>query len=100
MQNNLDFFLRDIYSEHLAIIKGIHFTPREIDVIACLVSLRGTSKIASLLGISSYTVLTHTRNIMLKLECNSREGIIDFIERSHKLFFIKNCLLMQRLKKI
>ena len=85
MQDIDVLFHEEIYSEHLSTISGIKFTPREIDIIACLVSARGTSKIASFLSIALRTVVTHIRNIMLKLECNSREGIIDFIERSQKL---------------
>lgn len=85
MQTHESFFPLDIYLEHLANIKSFHFTRREIDVIACLLSMRGMSRIATLLSITPRTVETHTRNIMLKLECNSREGIIDFIEKSGKL---------------
>jgi len=38
--------------------------------------------VASLLSISPKTVEAHTRNIMLKLGCNSRESIIDFVEKA------------------
>lgn len=85
MQKNEVCFTQDIYSEHLATINGITFTPREIDIIACLLSARGTSKIASFLSIAPRTVATHIRNIMLKLECNSRERIIDFVEKTGTL---------------
>ena len=68
----------------IAHIKGKKFTKREIDVIACLVCGRAAS-IPSFLSISSRTVETHVHNIMLKIECNSREGIIDFIEHSDTL---------------
>lgn len=53
--------------------------------MACLLHARGTSRIASFLSIAPRTVGTHIRNIMLKLECNSRESIIDFVEKSDKL---------------
>ncbi len=86
--NNL-FFLQDLYTDHLATIEGIHFTHREIDIMACLLHVRGTSKISSLLVVSSHTVVTHVRNIMSKLECSSREEIIDFIEKSHKSSLFK-----------
>jgi len=79
----------DVYSENLDSINGVNFTRREIDIIACLLCARGTSKIASFLSISPKTVVNHIRNIMLKLDCNSREGIIDFIEGSNKLFFLR-----------
>lgn len=73
-----------IYTQQLAIIDGIKFSRREIDVIACLVKGRATKKISSLLSVSPKTVATHIRNIMLKLDVNSREGILDFIEKSNK----------------
>lgn len=89
MQNNAFFFPPSIYLNHLTIINGVHFTPREIDVIACLLHARGTSKIASLLNIALTTVTTHIKNVKGKLKCNSREDIIDFMERSHSLAIIK-----------
>lgn len=89
MQENEVRFTQDIYSEHLTTINGINFTPREIDVISCLLSARRTSQIASILSIAPRTVTTHFRNIMLRLGCNSQEGIISFIERSGKLHFLR-----------
>lgn len=79
------FFSENTYTEHLAVINGVNFTPREIDVIACILNARRTSQIASILLISRRTVTTHFRNIMQKLGCSSQEVIINFIERSHKL---------------
>ncbi len=107
MEENNNYFPEDIL-EHLSIINGINFTHREIDVVACLINVRGTSKIASLLSIAPRTVITHVRNIMLKLECNSRERIIDFIEKAGKTCFLRKhyaCLLIRaafekRLKEI
>lgn len=70
------------YSSHLEIVKGIKLTQREIDVIACIMNGRASKKISILLDISPRTVETHIRNVMGKLECHSREEIIDFIENS------------------
>lgn len=78
-----------LYKEYLNSIKGVNFTYREIDVIACIMNNRGEKKIASLLMLSPRTVGTHIHNIMLKLNCNSREYIIDFIEKSGKLLILK-----------
>jgi hypothetical protein len=55
--------------------------------MACLFKGRTTKKIANILSISPKTVSTHLRNIMLRLETNSREGIIDGIEKAHTPFF-------------
>ena len=75
----------DIYSSYLQTINAIRFSRREIDVVACLLKRRSTKKIASILGMSPKTVATHLRNIMLKLEVNSRDSIIDFFENSDRI---------------
>ena len=61
---------------------SIRLTVREIDVVACIVHMRGNSRIASILGISPKTVETHVFNVMRKFDCNSRENIIDFATQS------------------
>ena len=76
-------------NQGLKVIKGIAFTSREIDVIACILNNRGTKKTAFILSIAPRTVETHTRNIILKLECNSREGVIDFVESSEEFPYVK-----------
>jgi DNA-binding CsgD family transcriptional regulator len=86
----------------------INFTSREIDVIACILGGRAPKKIASFLSIAPRTVEIHIRNIMLKIGCNSRESIIDFIEKSTKLeefkkhyfFLLVNLAFTKELKKI
>lgn len=89
MQDNENLFPHNLYLARLTAINGISFTQREMDVLACLLQVRSTSKIAVLLNVASSTVITHVRNLMEKTTCNSREGIIDFIERSPKLATIK-----------
>ena len=71
-------------------IGGIKLTSREIDVISCIVNSRGIKKIASLLLLSPRTVEGHIQNIMLKLRCNSQDGIIDFVEKSLEFKLIKD----------
>ena len=61
-------------------INGINFSTRETDVIACLLQGRPFKTIASLLSISPKTTENYSRNIMLKIGCNSRDGIINFVE--------------------
>lgn len=75
--------------DSLSLIQGKKFTPREIDIMACLVSGRAIT-IPSFLSISARTLETHIHNIMLKIGCNSRERIIDFIEGSGKLSTIRS----------
>ena len=83
------FFPHDIYLKYFTTIQGIHFTPREIDIMTCVFHTRGTSKIASFLAISPNTVLAHTRSILGKLGGTSRESIIDFIEKSDQVSTFK-----------
>ena len=80
---------KELYNLHLRQVREVLFTNREIDVIACILHNRGEKKIASLLSISPRTVSTHAHNIMLKLGKSSREGIIDFVETSGKLSFLR-----------
>ncbi len=80
--------LQNLNSNHLAAIKGKRFTRPEIDIIACLLCGRA-AMIPSLLSISSRTFETYIHNIMLKIECDSYEGIVDFIEQSGKVLFTK-----------
>lgn len=89
MPNNALFFPQAIYLRYLTIIDGVRFTRREVDIMACLLHVRNTGKIASLLNISSTTVITHIKHIMEKLKCSSRESIIDFIEGPQNLGLIK-----------
>lgn len=58
------------------------FTQREIDILSFIISGRSSKKIAIILSISSRTVDNHMRNIMIKLGCNSREQIIEYVENS------------------
>lgn len=71
------------------IINNKQFSKREVDVIACIISGRTAKKIAALLSIAPRTVESHIYNIMLKLGCNSRNNLIDFIEQTGKYSLIK-----------
>lgn len=83
-------FKDDLPDEGVFIINNIRFTPREIDMLACLLNARSTKKIASFLSIYPKTVRNHIHNIMIKLGCNSRDSILDFMERSEKLALLKD----------
>ncbi|MGC0371992.1 MAG: hypothetical protein DGJ47_000696 [Rickettsiaceae bacterium] len=75
----------ELYNLYLHEISGIKFTLREVDIISCILNNRGEKKVAAALSISNRTVGVHTYNIMGKLRCNSKENIIDFVEKSGKL---------------
>ena len=104
MENNENNIPRNLYDEQLTTINGIKFTHREIDIITSIIHMRGASKIASLLSISTRTVETHTANIMRKMDANSREGIIDFVERAGHAPWIdkhyRNLLTQTEFKKL
>lgn len=98
MKNKEIKFPQDIYFQDLKTIGKINFTPREIDVIAFIISGRTTKKIASFLSIAPKTVDNHIHNIMMKLECHSRGNIVDFIEKSGKFSIVRqyySCLLIK-----
>lgn len=86
---NNECYLPYNYFNQLEIINDLQFTSREIDVISCIISLRGSSKIASILNISPRTAESHIANIKRKIDNNSREGIVDFIEKSGKTTIIR-----------
>ncbi len=89
MKGNFKLLARYSDLDSLSLINDIRFTPREIDIISCLLNGRRTSGIATLLGISPRTVITHVHNIMLRLECSSRENILTFIEKSDKVVLLR-----------
>ncbi len=78
-----------IYPKDLEKINGIKFTWREIDIVAFMAHGKSTKKIASFFSISPRTVENHVRNIMIKIECNSREAIVDFFEKSQEIQSLK-----------
>jgi DNA-binding NarL/FixJ family response regulator len=58
-------------------------TPREIDVLEAITDGHSTAKIASLLGISSATVRSHVKSLLVKLGLHSRVEAISLILRSN-----------------
>lgn len=74
--------LKETIKSELLEVKNVKFTSREVDVISTILNNRGEKKIASLLCISPRTVSSHVHNVMLKTGQNSKDGIIDFIQKS------------------
>ncbi len=72
----------EFYETHLRKINNVKFRRREIDIVAFMLNGRSGKKTASFLSLSPKTVGNYTHNIMSRLECNSREAIIDFVEKS------------------
>jgi DNA-binding CsgD family transcriptional regulator len=78
-----------MYLQQINQINGIIFTAREIDIISCILNVRGSKKIADILSISPRTVEGHIKNILTKIASNSQESIKDFVERSPQLILVK-----------
>ena len=79
------------------VVGGVHFTEREIEVIACVLNSRSSKKISTFLNVSPRTVDSHLRNIIAKIDKHSREELIDFIEHSPECPFIKAYYLTLRI---
>jgi DNA-binding CsgD family transcriptional regulator len=71
--------------ETISKIREIDFTAREIDVISCILNIKGSKKISQFLSISNRTVEGYILNIMRKMRTNSQEGKKDFVESSEEL---------------
>ncbi len=71
-------------------ISNIKFTRREIDILACVIHNRKEKKIAEILSISPRTVESHIVNIRMKLTCSSKDSLIDCLEASDQVVFLKN----------
>jgi tetratricopeptide (TPR) repeat protein/DNA-binding CsgD family transcriptional regulator len=82
-----------MYFPKIDLINGVYFTQREIEVISCILNVRGVKKIAAVLSISPRTVEGHIQNIMLKLSCNSQESVKDFVEKSEQIIQINQYYL-------
>ena len=59
MQSCDHFFPFNIHRINLASMQEVNFTPREIDIISCLIHVRGVKKISSYLSIAPNTVLAY-----------------------------------------
>lgn len=98
MKNLKEYLFQKINPQELEKINGIKFTLREIDILAFMLHGKSTKKTAALLLISPRTVENHIRNIMVKIECNSREAIIDFTEKSKEVSLLKKYYLNLRIE--
>jgi DNA-binding NarL/FixJ family response regulator len=56
-------------------------TPRELEVVAALVTTGSTPGVASELGISESTVRTHVKNVLAKLQVHSRTQAVALMLR-------------------
>ena len=81
----------DEYYKDLKNISNVEFTPREMDVIACILNGRTAHKeIVILLSISAKVVEAHKSNINRKLQNITRSNVREFIEKSDKYSAVKH----------
>lgn len=89
---------------NLTTVNGIDFTPREIDILACISNINGRKNIGSLLGISSSTVAGHLRKIFVKTSIYCQSSIKNFLDKSDKVAELhkhyKNLLVQEEFGKI
>lgn len=71
------------------IINRVKFTPREIDILACILAGRSAKTIGVRLTLSRRTVENYIQNIKDKLKCNSQENIRDFLEKADEIEFLR-----------
>lgn len=103
IQNHL-FFSEEDLIDHLQLINGVKFTPREVDIISCILSGKNPQAIANFLSslsksIELQTVSTHIANIRRKIEGSARGSIIEFVEKSDKHQMIRNYYLNLLIQK-
>ena len=104
MKSSAELLPHDIYALHLIRISDIKFTPREIDIIACLAHGKSVKGIAKFLStdersIGARSVETHINNLRRKISGSSKESIIEFVEDSNKYQAVRNyysSLLLQK----
>lgn len=79
----------EFYVSKLRKINGINFSNREIEIITLITHGKSTKKIGAFLKISPKTVANHIHNITQKLNCSSRDRIIEFVESSKEASLVK-----------
>ena len=95
MKTSAELLPQDIYALHLVMIGGIKFTPREINIIACLAHGKSVKGISHFLSteekpIGARSVETHINNLRRKISGSSKESIIEFVEDSNKYQAVRN----------
>ena len=65
-------------------INKINYSKREIEIISCMCNGCSSKIIAGILNISPYTVDSHIKNIKGKMNCFSRNAIVNFVENSEE----------------
>jgi len=94
----------EIYYNHLSEIDGVKFTPREVDIISCVLHGKSVKSIAQFFtgeekSLHVKSVESHISNIRRKISGSCKDSIINFLEKSGKYKFVLKyyqALLIQR----
>lgn len=79
----------EFYSHDLLKIRGLKFTPRQIDIMACLISGKTTKEISARLSVAEKTIEAHKSAIYKTIGCHHQQSVINFIENSNKFEVLK-----------
>lgn len=79
-------------------IDSVKFSPKEIDILSCIISGKTNDQIANFFSISARTVESHIRSISNKItakieffkKSRSKKLITDFLEKSDQYLLLKN----------
>lgn len=88
-------FTKPAQRQNLKEVNGVHFSQKEIEIISHLLGGKSLKTIAHYLSISPRTVEHYLNQIKAKVNATSRDGVIDFIEKSGKLLDFKRYYLTQ-----
>lgn len=69
--------------------KEVCLTPKELDVLSCLMARKSNKRIALLFGCSHRTIEVHVSKILYKFSLNSREEVYELIKNCGKEDFLK-----------
>ena len=81
------------------IIKNVIYTPREVDVMSCIVmGISDTKTIALILELSTSTVEKHIHSIIRKMSVNSRKMIVIILQNDKSYKFLKKHYILLKEK--
>lgn len=81
------------------IIKNVIYTPREVDVMSCIVmGISDTKTIALILEFSTSTVEKHIHSIIRKMSVNSRKMIVIILQNDKSYKFLKKHYILLKEK--
>jgi len=84
VMNNEEYFTKEITDllikriQSPDVLQAVKLTPREHDILSCICNGSSTQEIADQLFISTNTVETHRKNLLVKTGCKNSAGLVRF----------------------